>query len=538
MLGNDNTRALRKIIGLPILSLLLAAATCAAPDAQPTAERPPPEMPDASDAADASDASETPNEPIAGDPVLGVGFGEPNDQKLFDVAWHSATSSIVTTMGFISSIVLPGFNDGKPYMSGSMSTPAAVQNILVVMHDPASGKAVGATQIHNGSEITRTVIDVDAQGDIVVAGGFNGTLEFPVIGAFPTINSYDAYIAKLDSMGTPLWARTFGTNGEQYVTDVATDGSRNIIVVGFAAGGPIDFGDGVSLPSVTSKDIFVAKYDPDGKLVWAKRVGEAGATDVDGTSNWRNPTATVAASAVDDSIVVAGTYRGTLNFPPITVMPVSGEDGFVVKLDENGNGLWHLGFGGANSKQRVRSVALGPSDEVVFVGAVQGKVDILGASLNSFKGSHDLLVAKVDADGKAQWSRIYGSLGQQIATKVLVDDKGSLFVGGSFTGSLDFFHDGSLTNTTKDVPYTPTDIFVSKFNGNGTPLWARAFGDANPATLVGIQTIEGAAFSKNAKAEPLVTFGGINSGSLDFDGTLAPLQSIGAEDAFMMSITY
>jgi hypothetical protein len=191
-----------------------------------------------------------------------------------------------------------------------------------------------------------------------------------------------------------------------------------------------------------------------------------------------------------------------------------------------------------NSKQRVRSVSIGTDGDVALVGSFQGNVMVGTETLTSFKGTEDLLVAKLDDKGVPRWVKHFGSLGDQWGTKVLLDEKGRLFVGGSFTGSIDFFGGGALTNTTKEMPYTPTDIFVAKFKEDGTALWAHAWGDADPKALVGIQTIEGGVFWKNDKAEPFVFFGGINSGLIDFDGKVQFLKSTGFEDAYLMSITY
>jgi len=550
MNGNDNTRPVRALIGFSFLSLLLAAATCAAPDAKPTAEIVEPPPPDGSDGSGGSggaggaDVPDAPSEPIAGDPVWREGYGEQtNDQKLFDIAVDPAANAFVSTLGYITGITITGLNNDLPFISGSLDSPApvTVQNILVLKQDAATHAPKWAVPIRAGAEIVRSTVDVDPQGNVIVAGGFIGKLEIPdspMAQSALSAGSYDSFLAKFDSSGKPVWLRSFGSGGEDYITDVAADGDGNIVVVGYSTSAGVDFGDGKILSTIANKDIFVAKYDATGNTMWAQRVGEAGATDIMGNHNWREPSATVEVSRADGSIFVGGTYRGTLSFPPVGVPEVAAEDGFIVKLDANGAGQWHLEFGSANCKQRVRSIALGPKGEVALTGAFQGNVTIGSQTLVSFKGSQDLLVAMLDPAGKPQWVRNYGSLGNQLGTKVLIDEKGRAFVGGSFTGSIDFFNGGTLTNTTKELPFTPTDIFVAKIKEDGTPLWAHAWGDSDPNGLVGIQTIESGVFWKNDKSDPFVVFGGINSGSMDFGGKVQLLKSAGFEDAYLMSITY
>jgi len=527
------------------LVMVAAASSCAAPDAKPGPDKViPPPPPDAGEEDAGMDVE--PVEPPAGDPVWADGYGEgTNDQKFFDVALDSKSNTLVSTLGYINYLTIPGLNGEMPYVSGAFGSvpPISVQNILVFKQDAATRMPVWAIPIRAGNEIVRSIVDVDAEENVIVAGGFAGKLEIqlkdgnmgPVA---PSLGSYDAFLAKFNSAGEPVWLKSFGLANEDYITDVAVDGKGQIVVVGFSNSPSVDFGDGKQVTTITGKDLFVAKYDDKGAVLWAKRVGEGAATDILGKNNWREPTATVEVSRVDGSIVIGGTYRGTLSFPPQGISEVAAEDGFIVKLDANGNGQWGFGFGSTNCKQRVRSVAIGPSGEVALTGSFQGSVTIGGKTFSSFKGTQDLLVAMFETDGSPRWVQHYGALGDQLGSKVLIDETGRVFVGGSFTGSIDFFNGGTLSNTVKEAAFTPTDIFVAKFKQDGTPLWAHAWGDADPNILVGIQTIESSVLWTNNMDEHFVVFGGINSGSMDFDGKVQSLKAVGYEDAYMMSITY
>jgi hypothetical protein len=77
--------------------------------------------------------------------------------------------------------------------------------------------------------------------------------------------------AKLDSNGNHIWSLRFGDASQQLNDGIAVDGAGNIILTGFFAGS-IDFGGG-QLVSMASRDMFVAKLNPDGQHVWSQGFG-------------------------------------------------------------------------------------------------------------------------------------------------------------------------------------------------------------------------------------------------------------------------
>lgn len=505
MIDGNHTRA--RLV-LTALIALVGASSCAAPDAIPGPE----------------DVLGAP----AGEPVWGLGFGaNVQDQHAFDVALDASTDTIVTTMGFFSTITIPGFD---PF------TSAVSRNVVVVKYAATGSKALWAAPIYASGEITRSVVDIDFKGNSVVAGGFNNTLDIPVPGESPltatTAGSYDAYIVKIDPQGKPTWVLSFGDLGtaEEFVTDVATDGDGNIVIVGVAKGNQFSFGAAdVAPPKVSDADIFVAKFDPGGKPLWAKRVGLAG------SPIWQDPAVTVAVSRVDGSIIVAGSHAGTLDFPPQQLAKTGDADGFVVKLDPQGGGLWQRTFGTTGRSQRVTNVAYGSNGEVLLTGWFSGSVSLDGEVLESYEDTEDLLVAKLDANGKRVWSRGYGHAGKQAGNFVAFDARGQVVVVGSFAGVLELFGNDALVNGGIENPPSVTpinDVFAAKFSANGTPFWARAYGD-NMA-----QSATGAVLWKDADGGDRAIIVGTNNGTLNLGEGIPSVVSQGAEDAFIMSITH
>ena len=90
----------------------------------------------------------------------------------------------------------------------------------------------------------------------------------------------DVFVAKYTAAGAPLWARRAGSTGGD-MKAVAVDGQGNVVVTGYFQG-TVDFGAG-PLTSAGGYDIFVLKYSAAGGLPWAKRFGGSKTTAASGS---------------------------------------------------------------------------------------------------------------------------------------------------------------------------------------------------------------------------------------------------------------
>jgi hypothetical protein len=96
--------------------------------------------------------------------------------------------------------------------------------------------------------------------------------------------SSDGFVARYNAQGGLLWVKRLGAAASDYVQTIVVDSQDNIIVAG-RFNGTVDFG-GVSLTSVSSSglytdDIFVAKYLATGTLSWVSHFGGTGSDIVE-----------------------------------------------------------------------------------------------------------------------------------------------------------------------------------------------------------------------------------------------------------------
>ncbi|HEY1404786.1 MAG TPA: hypothetical protein VGB05_11700, partial [Pyrinomonadaceae bacterium] len=165
-----------------------------------------------------------------------------------------------------------------------------------------------ALQISGSGSIHIGGTAIDQAGNTYVAGGFNGIITFntsPQPTELVADEGFDAFVAKYNAAGQVLWARMAnGATGLTF-TDPDTNVSENFsfdgaLAVAVDAQGAAYVG-GSFVKSLTFKDasgntaatlgddseaesdeinfeLFVAKYDASGTLVWA-RGGDSGALD-------------------------------------------------------------------------------------------------------------------------------------------------------------------------------------------------------------------------------------------------------------------
>jgi hypothetical protein len=109
-----------------------------------------------------------------------------------------------------------------------------------------------------------SVVAVDQNGDILLAGYFMGSASFGGA-SLSSSGSYDIFVAKYSGVdGHHLWSKRLGGANSDIPSGIAVDSANNVFVTGKFAG-VVDFGGG-SLTSAGGYDIFVAKFSPSGTL--------------------------------------------------------------------------------------------------------------------------------------------------------------------------------------------------------------------------------------------------------------------------------
>jgi hypothetical protein len=324
-----------------------------------------------------------------------------------------------------------------------------------------------------------------ADGSVLITGEFSGTID---LGSGPLMSEggTDLFVAKLDPSGQLLWSLRAGDATDQRGQGIAVDAAGNVLVSGMFEG-TMDLG-GTTLTSAGSKDVFVAKLDPLGQPLWGKSFGDAADQLAPGG------TPGVMDVAVDDSgnVLLVGTFYGTMDLGggPLPSEVMDGPGVLVAKLDPSGEHTWSKRFGGMESWQYARDLAIS-TDGVFLTGSFIGALDFGGGALTSAIGAEDGgggpddpsvdgFLVKLNADGEHVWSVSLGDKGQQYSKYVEVDAAGDAVIAGSY------FSGFELGGTTVEGVAGP-DLFLARFNGDsGEATWVKPLPGAGEEYVYGL----------------------------------------------------
>ena len=256
------------------------------------------------------------------------------------------------------------------------------------------------------------------------------------------------------------WARKDGgtvSAGGQSVESaaaIAVDSLGNSYVTGtfrieatFGVGAP----NPTVLAGVGAQDIFVAKYDPNGQLVWARGAGGGGFQD------WSSG---IAVDAAGNSYVTGGLGGGTILADFGGGVTLTSPGAFVVKYDTNGTAAW--------------ATTLDPGGVAYAIGVdADGDSFVAGATTGPLPGLLPLIAAwKVDANGATQWTRVATGVYAGAAIGISVDSTGNSSMTGEVQRGTATFGSGPLQT---DI-ISPTDggvLFVASYDASGNLRWAR-----------------------------------------------------------------
>lgn len=304
------------------------------------------------------------------------------------------------------------------------------------------------------------------------------------------------FLMKQDSGGEVIWLRKW--DNLSGIESIAITSSGEIVLGGVFQS-TVDFDPNIDIVEVVHQNTtipaaFVMKLNALGELIWVK--------DFQGNAGNANNRIVFTSLALDESdqILVCGNFSGSVNLGELETSYLS-NDGFVMKLDENGNLIWNKIFYGINAYYDVspQDICADQAGNIVVTGSFKGFVRFNGLDGNALYSSdgsgpqaspfpnpnQDIFVLKLDAIGEYQWCRAMGqSQSQNQGLSVKSDKQGQIYTTGSFRGVADFQGAGFMLGSADDWMLNyPERIYLCKQASDGNVQWVHEFGKGEGSSL-------------------------------------------------------
>lgn len=284
----------------------------------------------------------------------------------------------------------------KVAITGSFNTSASFdtllltgssENVFVVNYD-TSGHVLWAKGAGGSGTDVAFGIHSNSDGSLLVSGYFWGSF---IIGT-DTLNSTgnaDAFLAKYNANGNPLWVKQVGGSGYQYAYKVETDLMGNAYFFGeFDVNATFD--TTTLLANGGGHDMFLAKYNNLGELIWAKTIG----------GNNYEYARGLAADNFGNTFIT-GYFTNSTTIGTTTLISAGQYDLFVAGFDSMGNAIWAKRGGGTlhEYSQDIDVDAAGNAIIAGYFGYLYTSPNYV-APIGSFsitgQGKRDIFVAKIE----------------------------------------------------------------------------------------------------------------------------------------------
>ncbi|MEO8235087.1 MAG: T9SS type B sorting domain-containing protein [Flavobacterium sp.] len=289
----------------------------------------------------------------------------------------------------------------------------------------------------------------------------------------------DCFIEKFNLNGQRIWGTYFGGESCEYPLDLAIDLNGNIIMVGesFSINGITTSG---SFKETRTQPVnvntvgegFIAKFNNQGNQLWGTYYGLCEVRSVDTDSN-NNIFISGDTSNGNSYIATPGTHQPIFSYN--TQTGVSYYDSYIGKFNSNGQRIWGTYYGGYEAEYNF-SLKVDLEDNIYISGNTRSTELI--STPNSHQeingGSTDAYLSKFNQNGMLIWGTYYGGIGLEDwgYYKIDINQNNEVFLSGSTMSPNNISTPGSYSENLNGS----ADIFIAKFNKNGTRTWGTYFG--------------------------------------------------------------
>jgi len=327
-----------------------------------------------------------------------------------------------------------------------------------------------AQNIGNTSEYSVREMVKGNHNDVFTCGRMNQTTTFGTITVTPPVGSSVGYIARLDTLGNYIWAKTFDVDYIDLM-DIEVNSNNELILV--AAVHEDVVLDTVAINYDLGENV-VLVMNENGEILKKRNFGTRFLAGT--SSNYNIPIAKVTLDSQDNPII-SFSYRDTAFFQSqiLVANPFVSTYG-LVKLDTDLNDVWvkAVSFAG------IWDLQTDYNNDIILVGEVNGNTAFDTVQTGATCGVAGYIAKLDNQSGNAPtfvWTKLIQSSGPCASGQIMLSSHfnsveigtdNSIYVSGDFMNNVMF---GNIPITPFDNMTINSNMLVAKLSTNGAILW-------------------------------------------------------------------
>lgn len=333
------------------------------------------------------------------------------------------------------------------------------------MGKPPASSWITSASGYQASIISQSIA-VDKAGNSYITGCFTnkvtlGSTTLTATKGKYTSTEFDLFVARLDAAGKVLWAVSAGGPEAVCGQAVAVTDTGEVFVAGRFRG---SFGaGGMTLNTSAVPNLLVARLSSAGKWAWVKA-----------PSTTHSSVPHALALGPNKTLTVAGYVAGTSTYPAGKVIPKDlSADLLLTQYSQDGTHKWVASYG-SKQDDRFKALVVDAKGDLYAAGYFGGTVK-LGSQTVTAVAQSEALVARFKASGAVEWALASSSKWNSAYGVALAMGPTGLYLAGTFSGVTSL---GGLTLIPKSL--YATSSFVAQMDSAGKVSWVRALvGDMN-----------------------------------------------------------
>jgi hypothetical protein len=257
----------------------------------------------------------------------------------------------------------------------------------------------------------------------------------------------DAYIIKLDSIGTVIWQKCYGGTGQEAAGSIIQTADGGFIFDGStdSYNGDVSGNHGDSTVYGISADFWVVQLDPFGRIIKQKCFGGSA-----------SEYATCIIRTNDNGYILTGqtsSKDGDVSGYHLGIHPHA-HDVWVIKVDSSFNILWQKCLGGSKDEAGF-SIILTNDGGYAITGITNSNDGDVSGKHGGISDSTDIWVVKIDSVGTIEWQKCLGGTGREYGYAIIqTADSGYAIYGRTES------NDGDVSGN-----HGSADIWIVKLGG-------------------------------------------------------------------------